>query len=207
MLTRKVSIAYPALCLGFFIIGCSVSPPIANRDSDGSSIVCFGDSLTEGVGASRGHDYPALLSHALGVQVINAGVAGETTADGLKRLEKDVLQKDPKLVIVLFGGNDFLQHVPREEVFKSLDEMVRRIQEAGAMVVIVGVQSGFWGDAARADYARIAKRRQAAFIPNILDGIFSEPSLKSDSVHPNDAGYEKIAQRILKVIKPLLEER
>ena len=137
----------------------------------------------------------------------NAGAAGETTADGLKRLGRDVLQKDPKLVIVLFGGNDFLQRVSREEVFKNLDEMVRRIQEAGAMVVLVGVQSGLWGDAVRADYARIAKRRRAVFIPNILEGIFLDPALKSDSVHPNDAGYEKMAQRILKVIKPLLEER
>ncbi len=187
--------------------GCSFQLDIANRNSAGTTIICFGDSLTEGVGASPGQDYPSLLSRGLGREVINAGVAGETTRDGLKRLDRDVLERNPLLVIVEFGGNDFLQQISKAEIFANLDEMIRRIQERGAMVMLVGVQPGLWGDAARADFRRIAKAHRAAFLPNILEGILTDSALKSDTLHPNDAGYERIAERILKVVKPLLEGR
>ncbi|MBI3332603.1 MAG: arylesterase [Candidatus Omnitrophica bacterium] len=190
---------------GGLLAGCSFPPDVANLDSAGSAIICFGDSLTEGVGASAGHDYPSLLAKTLGREVINAGVAGETTDMGLRRLEGDVLSRDPLLVIVEFGGNDFLHGVRKEEVFAHLDEMVRRIQEKGAMVVLVGVQPGLVGDAYRADYARLAGSRRAAFIPNILEGLLTEPDLMSDTLHPNDRGYERIAYRIFNVVKPLLE--
>lgn len=184
----------------------SCGPAVANRDSRGTAIICFGDSLTAGAGASQGHDYPRLLAEALGMPVINAGVGGETTRDALRRLETDVLAKDPRLVIVEFGANDFLQQLPWEETFANLEMIVRRIQERGAMVVLVGVQPGLLGDAARSEYRKVARARRAGFVPNILEGILTNPTLKSDQLHPNDAGYEKIAQRILKVVKPLLEK-
>lgn len=189
------------------ILGCSAQPAIANLDSRGSAILCFGDSLTQGVGASPGHDYPSFLAKALGRDVINAGVAGETTRDALRRLDHEVLSRDPKLVIVEFGGNDFLQHIPQEEIFANLDTMVRRIQDHGAMVVVVGIQAGLFGDATRQDYRKVARARRAAFVPNILEGIMYEPQLKSDELHPNDAGYEKIAERIAKVVAPLLNKK
>ncbi len=186
------------------VTGCSSQLDVANRDSRGTTIICFGDSLTQGVGASPGHDYPSLLAKTLAREVINGGVSGETTQEALRRLDSDVLSRDPKLVIVEFGGNDFLHQLPRAETFTNLDEIVRRIQERGAMVVLVGVQPGLLGDATRGDYQRIARKRHAAFIPNILDGILTDPQLKSDELHPNDAGYEKIAQRILQVVTLLL---
>ncbi len=187
------------------LIGCGARPEIANLDSKGTAIICFGDSLTQGEGASPGHDYPSLLAQQLGRTVINAGVNGNTTRDGLARLDHDVLSHDPRLVIVEFGGNDFLRSVPWKELFANLDEMVRRIQERGAMVVLVGVQPGLFGDAAREEYERIAHARRAAFMPNILEGVFSDPNLKSDALHPNDAGYQRIAERISTVIRPLLD--
>lgn len=198
-------LAYTAILFLVFGAGCG-DPPVANRHSTGKTVICFGDSLTEGVGASLGADYPSLLGRALGREVINAGSAGEVTADGLKRIERDVLSQNPKLVIVQFGGNDFMRGVPKKETFANLEEMVRRIQEAGAMVVLVGVQPGLIGDFTRSDYQRIARRRRAVFVPNILEGIITDPSLKSDTIHPNDAGYEKIAKRLLKAVRPLLEE-
>jgi len=188
----------------FSLVGCSSRLDIANRDSRGTTIICFGDSLTQGVGASPEHDYPSLLAKALGREVLNAGRSGETTQEALKRLDADVLSRDPKLVIVEFGGNDFLHQLPRAETFANLDEIVRRIQDRGAMVVLVGIQPGLFGDATHSDYQRIARKRHAAFIPNILDGILTDPQLKSDELHPNDAGYEKIAQRIEQVVTPLL---
>ena len=186
------------------LTGCSGRPNIANRDSRGSAIICFGDSLTAGVGASPGHDYPTLLSHRLGRMVINAGASGDTTRLALGRLTQDVLEKNPKLVIVELGGNDFLQRVSWDEKFANLTTIVRTIQEHGAMVVLVGVQPGLLGDGAREEYRKIAHARRAAFVPNILEGILTEPQLKSDEIHPNDAGYEKIAQRIASAVEPLL---
>lgn len=184
--------------------GCSARPAVANLDSRGSAIICFGNSLTKGEGASTGRDYPSLLATTLGREVINAGVSGETTRDALRRLEADVLAKDPRLVIVEFGGDDFLQQLGRKETFANLDTIVRRIQARGAMVVPVGVPSGLLGDAARGEYRKIARTRRAAFVPNILDGILTHPQLKSDELHPNDLGYEKIAQRIAQAVEPLL---
>ena len=78
-----------------FLCGCEA--PIANRNSRGSEIVCFGDSLTAGYGAKKGKDYPSVLREKLGQPVINTGVSGNTTADGLRRLEDDVLRHDPKI--------------------------------------------------------------------------------------------------------------
>lgn len=189
----------------FLLSACSSPSDITNFDSTGRAVICFGDSLTQGEGASPGQDYPSRLARALGLEVINAGVAGDTTHAALARLERDVLSKDPRLVIVELGGNDFLQGVPRDEVFANLKEIVRRIQERGAMVVLVGVQPGLLGDATRRDYQRLARRYRAAFIPNILEGILTDPLLRSDYIHPNDAGYEQIAQRLLRVVAPLLQ--
>jgi lysophospholipase L1-like esterase len=185
--------------------GCSRRPDVANLDSKGTAIICFGDSLTQGEGASPGRDYPSLLAKALGKPVINAGVAGETTHDALRRLEADVLAMHPRLVIVELGGNDFLRQLPWAETFANLEAIVRRIQERGAMVVILGVQPGLLGDAARGEYRRVARARRAVFVPNILEGILTNPALKSDTFHPNDQGYEQIARRVAQAVTPLLQ--
>jgi len=184
--------------------GCTARPEVANVESRGSAIICFGDSLTKGEGASQGHDYPSLLAQTLRQPVINAGVGGNTTRDALQRLDRDVLARNPRLVIVEFGGNDFLQRLPWAEIFANLDTIVRRIQGAGAMVVLVGVQPGLLGDAARQEYRKIARARRARFVPNILEGILTDPALKRDEIHPNDRGYEKITQRIARAVGPLV---
>ncbi|MBI3118467.1 MAG: hypothetical protein HYZ00_07260, partial [Candidatus Hydrogenedentes bacterium] len=89
--------------------GCGVDyDDVANIANTRTAIVCFGDSITHGYGASPGRDYPARLAELLGTPVINAGVDGDTTASALKRLEEDVLIEEPRLVIVELGGNDFL---------------------------------------------------------------------------------------------------
>ena len=197
-----------AVLLSFSILlsGCAQVPQIANLDSKGTHIVCLGDSLTAGEGAERGKDYPSRLAAALKVPVVNSGVSGDTTEEALKRLERDVLDQDPLLVVVILGGNDFLQHLPNQKTFGNLETIIQRIQARGAMVVLASVQGGLFGDVYRKDYKRLAKQYRTAFIPNILDGIISDPSLKSDMIHPNAAGYQKMADRILKMIQPLLEE-
>jgi len=179
---------------------------VRNLASRGENIICFGDSLTEGVGAAAGQDYPSILARQLRLELINAGRRGDTSADGVARLEQDVLARNPRLVIVLFGGNDFLRQVPLVETKKSLEEIVRRIQERGAMVVLLGMRLGLFTDEYGPLYEEIARKHGALYIPQVLKGVLSDPKLKSDSIHPNGAGYGVMAERVLEKVKPLLEE-
>lgn len=179
---------------------------IRNLKAPGEKLVCFGDSLTEGIGASSGEDYPAVLARQLGRPVINAGKRGDTSAEGLRRLESDVLVHNPRLVIVLFGGNDFLRQIPVSETKKNMDSMVRRIQERGAMVVLAGMRLGLFTDEYGPVFREIAQGNGALLIPDILDGMLSDSRLTSDPIHPNGAGYRLLAERVLAKVKPLLEE-
>lgn len=178
---------------------------VANIDSTGKNIICFGDSLTEGYGAKPGEDYPSTLSKLLNQPVINAGVSGNTTRQALERLQADVLNKDPRIVIVQFGGNDFFRKIPRNETRDNLDQLVLKIQEKGAMVAIAGVRIGLIVDEYDEVYKQVAKDRKCIYIPNIMKDIFTDPQKKSDELHPNAAGYIIIAQRVYERIKPYVE--
>ena len=177
---------------------------IAHRDSKGKNIICFGDSITRGAGSTEGNDYPFLLSKKLNLEVLNAGANGNTTEDALSRMQSDVLDRDPRLVIIEFSGNDFLQGLPLERTLRNIDRMVVMAQARHAMVVLVEVAAGYFGDQYLAGFKEIAEKRQALLIPNIMEGIMADPSLKSDEIHPNDKGYRLIAERIYEKIKPLL---
>jgi acyl-CoA thioesterase-1 len=179
---------------------------IRNLRSAGEAIVCFGDSLTEGVGAEAGQDYPSVLSRQLGFPVVNAGQRGDTTGQALERLSDKVLRRNPRLVIVLLGGNDFLRQLPRAESKKNLAEIVRRIQEQGAMVAIAGIRLGLFTDEFAPIYEATAKEFGALYIPEVMKGILSDAKLKSDAIHPNGAGYRLIAERVAEKIRPLLRE-
>jgi acyl-CoA thioesterase-1 len=195
--------------IGFLILACERGGDygsVRNLVSPGKNVIAFGDSLTEGVGARKGEDYPSLLARELQQPVINAGRRGDTTAQGLTRLERDVLKRNPRLVIVLFGGNDFLRRVPLDRASKNLEEIIKRIQQQGAMVVLVGMRLGLFTDEYGPIYKKLAKQYDALLIPRALKGILSDRRLKSDSIHPNSAGYRLLAERILKKIGPLLQE-
>jgi len=178
---------------------------VRNINSAGQAIICFGDSLTEGVGASQGEDYPSVLSRLIAAPVVNAGHRGDTTADALNRLARDVLEKNPRLVILLLGGNDFLRQVPVGDTRKNMETIVQRIQERGAMVVITGMKLGLFTDEYGAMMENIAEKFGALLVPQITKGILTDSKLKSDPIHPNGAGYRLIAERIAEKIKPLLE--
>ena len=179
---------------------------IRNLRSSGDAIVCLGDSLTEGVGAGSGEDYPSVLSREIGAAVINAGQRGDTTDQALARLPDAVLSKNPRLVIVFLGGNDFLRQRPRAESRRNLAEIVRRVQAQGAMVAIVGMKLGLFTDEFAAIYEDTAKELGALYIPQVTKSILSDANLKSDPIHPNGAGYRLIAERIAAKIKPLLRD-
>ncbi len=178
---------------------------VRNLRSTNETIVCLGDSLTEGVGANGGEDYPAVLSRELAFPVLNHGRRGDTTALALARLS-EVLDGNPRLVIVLLGGNDFLRQVPRAETKKNLAELVRRIQAQGAMVAIAGMRLGIFTDEYSAIYEETAKQLGAFYMPQVMQGILTDAKLKSDPIHPNGAGYRLMGQRIAEKIRPLLRE-
>jgi len=191
----------------FFILlipGCG-SPHIANLYSSGSTIVCFGDSITSGTGASEGEDYPAYLSKLLKKDVINAGTEGDTTASALDRLDRDVLGRDPYIVIVELGGNDFLEQIPRKDTLENLKAIISRIQDRGAMVVLCDMSSGFILSGYRSGYKMLAREKGCIFVPRLLEGILINTFLMHDQVHPNSAGYKIIAKRIYVAIAPYIK--
>ncbi len=197
-----------SLALLLIVCGCRGErfDMIRNLGSAGETIICFGDSLTEGVGAEPGEEYPTILSRLLGMRVVNAGHRGDTTARALERIDSSVVNKNPRLVILLLGGNDFLRQVPTGETRQNLKEIVRQIQAHGAMVAIAGIKLGFFTDEYGSIFEETAAEFGAIYIPQVMRGIFNDIKLRSDQIHPNSAGYRLIAQRIAEKIKPLLDE-
>jgi len=187
------------------LCSCSGKYPIVNAEPRGSTVIAFGDSLTEGVGARDGNDYPAVLSQLLGVEVLNRGVAGETTTDAMRRLDEDVLNEDPRIVIVCLGGNDGIQKLPIETTFANLRQIIETIQQKGALVVLVGVRSATLTDQYGGHFQKLARETGCVLVPDILAGILSDPTKKSDPIHPNDAGYRLMAERIAEKLVPFLK--
>jgi lysophospholipase L1-like esterase len=179
---------------------------VANLDAPGDVVVFFGDSITHGYGVRPEESFPGLVAGTLGVPFVNAGVPGDTMTAGLLRLERDVLPHRPRLVVVEFGGNDFLRRVPTDETLRSLDGIVGRLAAEGVAVVILHVAVGLGGDPYRAGFEAAAKRHRAALVPDILQGILGNPDLKVDSIHPNAKGHRLVAERLLRALRPLLQE-
>jgi acyl-CoA thioesterase-1 len=179
-------------------------------------IVAFGDSLTAGLGVPRQQTYPALLAERLrregfDYQVVNAGVSGDTTSGGLRRVES-VLRRQPEIVIIEFGANDGLRGQPLELMRKNLTAMIERFQDAGVKVVLTGMRlPANYGPVYTNGFAKIypdlAKRYGIAFMPFFLDGVALEPGLnQDDGLHPTAAGYAVIVNRLWPVLKPLLSK-
>ena len=171
-----------------------------SNGSVGEKIICFGDSLTHGTGASRGKDYPSQLSKMISRPVINAGVPGDTTASALKRLERDVLSYSPDVVLITLGGNDLKNGVASDTAFDYLKMIVDSIQSQGARVIIGGLSVPFRDRGFGRGYQKLADETGATLIPNILEGILGNRKLMSDPIHPNDAGYKIMAERFYKAM-------
>jgi acyl-CoA thioesterase I len=195
--------AAAAVLVALLLAGCGGEVP--NLDSRGSTIVCLGDSITAGVGAGRGEGYPARLEAALGVEVIDAGVSGDTSADGRARLDQ-ALAADPWLVVVALGGNDLLRRRPIEATEADLAAIVEGVLAAGAVPLLVEVRGPFGGGAG-AMFARLGKRYGVPVVTDVVGEVLSDRRLKSDSIHPNAAGYAAIAAALAEAIEPLVAER
>jgi len=204
---RKRIYLFAACCLAIIVLWLSCARrEIKNLDSKGKNIICFGDSISFGYGVLPSQAYPKYLETLLGRKVINAGVDGDTTTEALKRIKEDVLSRDPYLVIIEFGGNDFLRKVPREITFKNLALMVDKVQAQGAIVAVTDISAGLLMREYRCPYKKIALDREAIFVPSIMKGIITNPKMKSDFFHPNEEGYKIIADRVYRAIKPYIKD-
>ena len=189
----------------------------AVAEEDRPRIVAFGNSLTAGLGVAAEDAYPARLQRRLDEQglryrVINAGVSGDTTAGGLRRVEW-VLKSRPDVVILELGGNDGLRGLNLQETKANLERIIQRCQEASVTVVLAGMKlpPNYGADYTRgfeAIYPALAKQYRVALIPFFLDGVAGSASLnQADGIHPTSEGYRIIADKVLEQIKPLLHAR
>lgn len=180
-------------------------------------IVAFGDSLTAGLGVATEDTYPARLQRRLDEQglryrVINAGVSGDTTAGGVRRVEW-VLKSHPDMVILELGGNDGLRGLNVQETKANLEQIIQRCQEASVTVVLAGMKlppnyGADYTKAFEAIYPALAKRYRVPLIPFFLDGVAGSASLnQADGIHPTSEGYRIITEKVLEQITPLLHAR
>ena len=161
---KKAAIGLLLLVLGawYFI---DIPPPVVDFPRAGENIIAFGDSLVVGHGASPGNDFVSVLSNRLGHPIVNAGRNGDTTQSGLERLQAEVLSQDPRIVILLLGGNDALRRVSMDETFSRLADMVDQIHQTGAAVVLVGVRGSLFGDRYEEEFEDLAEAKQVNYVP------------------------------------------
>lgn len=185
-------------------------------DSRGA-IVAFGDSLTAGFGVSVSESYPAQLerrlrSEGFAFRVVNAGVSGDTTAGGVRRVDR-VLEANPQIVILELGANDGLRGLSPQLTRENLATIIERLQAADVLVVLAGmrVPPNYGDDYARAFeaiYPDLADRYGVPLIPFFLDGVAADPLLNQrDGIHPTAKGYAVIVDRIWPTLRPLLSDR
>ncbi len=181
--------------------GCSSDPPRLQPLPPDAVVLAFGDSLTYGTGTQREQSYPARLAEHLGVTVINAGVPGEVSAVGYQRLPGLLEQHRPDLVILCHGGNDLLRRQSTVDLERNLRGMIEHSQAAGAQVVIVGVPQPSLARSVPSLYAELAAEYQLPYEGDILPDILGDNRLKSDTVHPNAAGYLRFAEALATLIQ------
>jgi lysophospholipase L1-like esterase len=159
-------------------------------------ILAFGNSLTRGYGAGPQQSYPAILAERSGLAVINAGVPGEATEPGLRRLPALLEAEQPDLVILCHGANDILRKLDRRRAEQNIRAMIALIREHGADVVLIGVPAfGPWLTTADL-YLRIAEDLRVPLEAEILPKLLGDAQYKSDAVHPNAAGYARLAEAV-----------
>lgn len=167
-----------------------------------AKILAFGDSLTAGYGTTTDKAYPAVLSQLIKREVINAGISGETSAEGRSRLAQVLDDHEPRLVILCLGGNDMLRKMDRAEMKANLAAMIEEIRGRGMRVLLLGVpQPALLGLESDPVYAELAQRYELPIENEIFPELLSDKSLKSDQIHLNAQGYAQLAQAIAKLLK------
>ncbi len=193
------------------------SPPPSNAAPrpEERILVAFGDSLTAGLGVPPEESYPARLQEKLQLsgyryRVVNAGVSGETTAGGLRRVNW-ILKSKPDIVILELGANDGLRGLNLSQTRANLEQIIQRLTAGGAKVILAGMKlppnyGAEYTHAFQSMYADLAKRYGTPLIPFLLEGVAAKSHLnQADGIHPTGAGYAVIVQNAWPVLEPLLK--
>jgi acyl-CoA thioesterase-1 len=200
--TAKKTAYLRSLCLLWvlaIITACSdqITLPALSNDA---TILTFGDSLTRGYGAGEAESYPAILEQLSGRKVINGGVSGELSEQGLNRLPALLDQHKPDLLILCHGGNDILRKQDINQMGANIRAMIQLARDRNIPVVLLGVpQPGLFLSSAKI-YREIAEATGVIFIEDLIPDVLGDRSLKSDTVHPNGNGYRKIAEEIFSLL-------
>jgi acyl-CoA thioesterase-1 len=187
--------------------------PVPGADARERVIVALGDSLTAGFGVPPEQAYPARLQARLRAagypyRVVNAGVSGDTSAGGLRRVDW-ALRAGPEIVIVALGANDGLRGLDLDALRANLTAIAARVEAAGARVLLAGMRLpanyGGYGRDFHAVFEAVARERRAAFMPFLLDGVGGVPRLNlPDGIHPTAEGYGVVVDRLWPYLLPLL---
>jgi len=194
----------------------SPAPPAAQTPDPRPAVVAFGDSLSAGFGADPGKSYPDFLQKEIDrrgyrYRVVNAGVSGDTTTDGLERVGTLTALK-PVIVIVEFGGNDGLRGLPVSTTRANLEQIIAVLQKAGAKVVLAGMTlpPNYGPDYIRsfeAVYHDLAKNYRVPLIPFLLRGVGGHADLmQRDGIHPTGEGNRIVARNVMETLEPLLQK-
>lgn len=186
---------------GFALLAACDRPSQLPRLNGNDTILAFGDSLTYGTGANLDTAYPAVLEKLSGHSVINAGVPGETTAEGLQRLSATLEEHRPKLVLLCLGGNDMLRQQNRAAMESNLRQMILEIRAAGMQVVLIGVPEPKLFSGTPDLYEKLADEFDLPFEGEVFNEVLKNPRLKSDPIHANAAGYRVVAERLAELLK------
>jgi acyl-CoA thioesterase-1 len=190
-----------ALALVLAIAACSGGQPRLQRLAPGAVVLAFGDSLTFGIGASPGESYPARLEAMIGRKVVSSGVPGETSAEGLARLPGAIEEAKPQLIILCEGGNDFLRKLDEAQAADNLRAMVRLAKTRGAQVLLIAVPKPGLLPSPADFYSSVAKEFAVPVEEAALKKILTDNALKSDLVHPNAAGYARLAEALAALLR------
>jgi len=177
-------------------------------------IVAFGDSLTAGAGVDPDKNYPAKLqakidSAGYRYRVVNAGVSGDISSQGLDRVES-VASLYPAVVIIEFGANDGLRGLPSETIRRNLASIIQRLQSVGAKIVLAGMEippnyGPQYTSSFRDIFPSLAKEYRTSLIPFFLEKVGGHPELnQEDGIHPTAQGYGIVVENVWKVLRPLL---
>jgi len=201
--------------VGALVLSCVALLSVAAGEARGEGVVvALGDSLTAGLGVAADEAFPARLQARLRAEgydyrVVNAGVSGDTTAGGLRRVDW-ALRAHPDVVIVALGANDGLRGQSPQAIRANLEEIVARLQASGARVLLVGMRlppnyGAEYTKEFEAVFPAVARRAKIALMPFLLDGVAADPRLnQADGIHPTAAGQQMIADRLWPYLRPLL---
>ena len=179
-------------------------------------MVCFGDSLTAGFGTDPGQSYPDFLQRDLDgkgykYRVVNEGVSGNTTKDGLARVSH-VVALHPAVTVVEFGGNDGLRGLPIADSRANLDAIVSALKASGTRVVLAGITlpPDYGQDYIREfnqTYVVLGQKYKVPMMPFLLEGVFGQPGMmQADRTHATAKGNEVVAENVLRLLQPLLKK-